>query len=56
MTIGEFSKFDSLDRDSKILKSCHATETVNWLVIEPGEGSWGELDYQGGHTGNVLDH
>ncbi len=46
----------SLEKEEALRNSGHATETVGWLAIEPGQGSWGELDYQAGHTANVVNH
>jgi hypothetical protein len=32
----------------------HGTETVGWLAIEPGSGSWSGLAYKAGRTSNVV--
>ena len=46
----------SMEEEEALRSSGHATETVGWLAIESGEGSWGELGYQAGHTANVVNH
>lgn len=34
----------------------HLEESIGWLAIEPGVGSWGNLNYQAGHTERQVDH
>ena len=34
----------------------HGTETVGWLAIEQGQGSWGDLSYQAGRTDDEVTH
>ena len=46
----------SLEEEEALKNSGHGTETVGWLAIESGQGSWGELDYQAGHTANAVNH
>ena len=46
----------SMEEEEALKKSGHLTETVGWLAIESGTGDWGDLEYQAGHTGNVVNH
>ena len=46
----------SMEEEEALKNSCHATETVGWLAIESGTGDWGGLQYQAGHTGNLVNH
>ena len=46
----------SMEEEEALNNSGHATETVGWLAIESGQGNWGELEYQAGHTGNSVNH
>ena len=46
----------AMEEEEALKLSGHATETVGWLAIESGSGSWDGLDYQAGSTGNNIDH
>ena len=46
----------SMEEEEALKDSGHATETVGWLAIESGSGSWDGLEYQAGSTGTNLDH
>ncbi|MEO1692503.1 MAG: calcium-binding protein, partial [Cyanobacteria bacterium J06631_6] len=46
----------SLEEEEALRKSGHAQETVGWLAIDAGEGDWGELQYEAGHTGRKVNH
>ncbi len=46
----------TLEEEEALISSGHATETVGWLAIESGTGSWGSMNYEAGHTGNNINH
>ncbi|MEM6610713.1 MAG: carboxypeptidase regulatory-like domain-containing protein [Cyanobacteria bacterium P01_C01_bin.72] len=46
----------AMEEEEKYKRSGHAGETIGWLAMESGSGSWNGLDYQAGHTGRVVDH
>ena len=46
----------TMEEEEALQHSGHATETVGWLAIESGSGSWSGLDYQAGSTGTEIDH
>ena len=46
----------SMEEEDALKATGHATETVGWLAIDSGQGTWGELKYQAGHTGREVDH
>ena len=46
----------AMEEEEALRKSGHVTETIGWLAIESGSGSWDGLDYQVGQTGNDIDH
>ena len=45
----------SLEEEEALLSSGHATETVGWLAMETGSGSWSGFDYTMGSTTEVID-
>ncbi len=46
----------TVEEEEALKSSVHGTETIGWLAIESGSGSWDGLDYQAGHTGTEIDH
>ena len=46
----------SMEEEEARLSSGHDTETVGWLAMETGEGSWSGFDYTMGSTAEVIDH
>jgi hypothetical protein len=46
----------SLEEEEALKYSGHATETVGWLAIESGAGTWDGFDYQASHTGDEVTH
>ncbi len=46
----------SMEEEDALKASGHANETVGWLAIDSGQGNWGELEYQAGHTGRNVNH
>ena len=46
----------SLESEEALKSSGHATETVGWLAMETGSGSWSGFDYTTGSTAEVIDH
>ena len=46
----------SLEEEEALNTSGHATETVGWLAMEQGSGTWSGFDYTVGSTANVIDH
>lgn len=46
----------SMEEEEALKYSGHVTETVGWLAIEPGSGELGDIQYQAGHTGKVVNH
>ena len=46
----------AMEEEEALKFSGHATETVGWLAIDSGSGSWSGLDYQAGSTGRNINH
>lgn len=46
----------AMEEEEALKYSGHATETVGWLAMESGSGSWSDLEYQAGSTGRKIDH
>ena len=46
----------SMEEEEALKNSGHGTETVGWLAMEAGSGTWDGLDYQAGSTGTNIDH
>ncbi|MDJ0900828.1 MAG: CAP domain-containing protein [Xenococcus sp. MO_188.B8] len=46
----------SLEEEEALKPSGHVTETVGWLAIESGTGTWNGIEYQASHTGNEVTH
>lgn len=46
----------ALEAEEVLKSSTHERETVGWLAIESGSGSWDGLDYQVGQIGESIDH
>ena len=44
----------SLEEEEALKPSGHMTETVGWLAIESGAGTWNGIEYQASHTGNEV--
>ena len=42
--------------EEEALNTFHPTETLGWLAISPGKGSWNGLSYQAGNTGDSVTH
>lgn len=42
--------------EEEALNTFHPTETLGWMAISPGKGSWNGLSYQAGNTGNRVTH
>ena len=45
-----------MEEEEALKTSGHAQETVAWLAIDSGQGDWGELSYQAGHTEPKVNH
>ncbi|WP_299413446.1 calcium-binding protein [Acaryochloris sp. IP29b_bin.148] len=45
-----------MEEEEKKKYSGHTSESVGWLAIEAGTGSWGGLTYQVGQTGDSVTH
>ncbi len=45
-----------MEEEEKKKDSGHTTESVGWLAIESGSGTWGGLTYQVGQTGDTITH
>ena len=56
----KFSSVDgfelTMEEEEALKHSGHKTETLGWLAIEPGSGSWNGLKYQAERTGAKIDH
>ena len=48
--------FLSLEEEEALKPSGHLTETVGWLAIESGAGTWDEFQYQASHTARKVTH
>ena len=46
----------TMEEEEALKYSGHNSETVGWLAIESGGGSWSGLDYQAGSMGAKIDH
>ena len=46
----------AMEEEEALKNTGHASETVGWLAIETGTGSWGGLDFRAGHTGRRINH
>lgn len=46
----------SMEEEEAFKNLSHATETLGWLAIEPGQGNWGGLEYQAGNTDRKVGH
>ncbi|MDJ0634325.1 MAG: cellulose binding domain-containing protein [Xenococcaceae cyanobacterium MO_188.B29] len=44
----------ALEEEEKLKQSGHGKETIGWLAIEGGEGTWNGLNYQAGTTGDKV--
>ena len=44
----------AMEEEEALKPTGHVTETLGWLAIESGSGSWDGLDYQSGHL--AADH
>ncbi|BDM79444.1 calcium-binding protein [Acaryochloris marina] len=45
-----------MEEEEKKKYSGHVSESVGWLAIEPGSGTWGRLAYQVGQTRDTVTH
>ena len=46
----------SMEEEDALKASGHKSETIGWLAIDAGQGNWGNLEYQAGHTGREVTH
>ena len=46
----------SMEEEDALKASGHKNETVAWLAMDAGQGTWGDLEYQAGHTGREVTH
>ena len=46
----------SLEEEEALKTSGHLTETIGWLAIESGAGTWDEFQYQASHTAKEVTH
>jgi len=46
----------TMEEEEALKNSGHARETVGWLAMETGIGSWDNLDYQAGLSKSNVDH
>ena len=46
----------AMEEEESLLLSGHVTETIGFLAISEGSGTWGDSLYQAGNTGNVVTH
>ncbi len=46
----------ALEEEEALAHTGHGTETIGWLAIKSGAGTWGNLSYQAGHTGKEITH
>ena len=46
----------TMEEEEALRHSGHMTETLGWLAIESGSGSWNGLEYQAERTGVEIDH
>ena len=44
----------ALEEEEEFKESGHKTESVGWLAIETGEGTWNAMEYQAGTTGDRV--
>ena len=45
----------TLEEEEALKTTGHATETVGWLAMETGSGSWSGFDYEVGSTAEAID-
>lgn len=45
-----------MEEEEKKKDTGHVSESVGWLAIDSGTGTWGGLSYQVGQTGNTVTH
>lgn len=46
----------AMEEEEAYGNSGHGNETVGWLALSAGTGSWGQNSYQAGQTGNSVTH
>ncbi|MEL6927302.1 MAG: CAP domain-containing protein [Cyanobacteria bacterium J06600_6] len=46
----------AMEEEEALKNSGHASETIGWLAIETGYGSWDGMNFRAGHTGARIDH
>ncbi|MDJ0659040.1 MAG: S8 family serine peptidase [Crocosphaera sp.] len=46
----------ALEKEEAYKSSGHGTETIAWLAISPGQGSWDGNDFIAGNTGDRVTH
>lgn len=46
----------SMEEEEALRHSGHATEKVGWLALESGTGDLGDIQYQAGHTEELVNH
>jgi hypothetical protein len=44
----------TMEEEEALKSSGHDSETIGWLAMESGRGSWGDLSYQAGNTGDEV--
>ena len=44
----------TMEEEEALKPSGHDSETIGWLAMESGQGSWGDLSYQAGYTGDEV--
>lgn len=44
----------TMEEEEALKNSGHDSEKIGWLAIESGQGSWGDIAYQAGHTGDEV--
>ena len=50
------SGFSLAMEEEEALNTAHDKETLGWMAISPGKGSWNGLSYQAGSTGDRVTH
>ena len=54
-TNGDISGFSlTMEEEEALRLTGHDSETIGWLAMESGQGSWGDLNYQAGNTGDEV--
>ena len=46
----------AMEEEEALKNTGHASETIGWLAIETGTGSWDDMDFRAGHTGRRINH